>query len=80
MRLIAEGLQRHGRVELCRVCRVRGSGEWLVVSDEGRLGEEMSWKSDSGRLKGGRAEGPGKRKGWRGIVAKLDGLLYRKGR
>src|SRR5690242_9343477 len=28
IRLIAEGLRRHGRVELCRVCRVWGSGEW----------------------------------------------------
>src|SRR5690242_11265179 len=27
MRLKAEGLRRHGRVELCRVCRVWGSGE-----------------------------------------------------
>src|SRR5690242_14949057 len=26
-RMIAKGLRRHGRVELCRVCRVRGSGE-----------------------------------------------------
>src|SRR5690349_25091875 len=27
IRLITEGLRRHRRVELCRVCRVRGSGE-----------------------------------------------------
>jgi len=27
IRLIAEGLRRRGRVELCRVCRVRGRGE-----------------------------------------------------
>src|SRR5690348_11978685 len=28
IRLKAEGLRRHGRVELCRACRVRESGEW----------------------------------------------------
>src|SRR5689334_18567551 len=33
IRLKPEGLRRHGRVELCRVCRVRGSREWREAED-----------------------------------------------
>jgi hypothetical protein len=47
-------------------------------SDERRIGEEVSWKGGSGRLKRARAQGPCKQRGWRGIVAELDDLLYRK--
>ena len=47
-------------------------------SGERGIGKEVSWKGDSGRRKRGRAEGPGKRKGWRGIAAELDDLLYSK--
>src|SRR5690242_3766494 len=40
IRLKAEGLRRHGRVELCRVCRVWGSGEWREVEERRiRVGE-----------------------------------------
>jgi hypothetical protein len=49
-------------------------------SGERRIGEEVSWKGDSGRLERGRVEGPGMRKGWRGMRAELDDLLYRKRR
>ena len=48
-----------------------------VGSGERRIGEKVSWKGDSGRLMGGRAEGPCKRKGWRDIGAELDDLFYR---
>ena len=49
-----------------------------VGSGERRVREWVSWKGGSGWLKGARAEGPGMRKGWRGIGAELDDLFYRK--
>jgi hypothetical protein len=42
-----------------------------VTCGERRIGEEVSWKGDSGRLERGRAEGPGMRKGWRGMGLNL---------
>jgi len=38
----------------------------------------VSWKGDSGRVKGARVAWPGMREGWRGIGAELDDLFYRK--
>src|SRR5690348_733450 len=50
MRLKAEGLRRHGRVELCRVCRVRGSGEWREA-EERRI-SAVEWRQREGSRKG----------------------------
>jgi hypothetical protein len=49
-----------------------------VTGGERRIGEKVSWKVDSGRLRGARVEGPDRREGWRAIGAELDGLFYRK--
>ena len=71
-------------VAAARACRVVSGvsslGRWRVTRGERRIDEKVSWKGDSGRLERGRAEGPGKRKSWRGIGAELDDLLYRKRR
>src|SRR5690349_7488273 len=55
MRLRAEGLRRHGRVELCRVCRVRGSGEWREAEVRPISVVERRQREDSRRGRGCRA-------------------------
>jgi hypothetical protein len=66
-------------VSSCDRCvEKEGSGEWGVTGGERRIGEKVSWKGDSGRLRGARVEGPGMRKGWRAIRAEFDDLFYRK--
>src|SRR5690242_21836612 len=65
MRLIAEGLQRHGRVELCRVCRVWGSGEWR---------EAEGWRISVGERR--RREGSRRGRGCRAGLAASDHLTW----
>src|SRR5689334_12173712 len=65
IRLKAEGLRRHGRVELCRVCRVRGSGE------RRRAGGSVWGKGDGGRVRG---EDEVAGRGWR-LRIMLDGSM-----
>src|SRR5690242_9999066 len=55
IRLRAEGLRRHGRVELCRVCRVRGSAEWREAEVRRISVGERRQREDSRRGKGCRA-------------------------